>query len=317
MTTATTALFRLGRYAVDAVQREEPLGRLLRARLPELERGVWIAELCPPAALTPDERDAWSTRFEEDARRLMDIGDPRVLRPCDLARSDDGCLFLVFDRADTAEFGALPADAGRLEPEEWIDAAAAACEMLQAVRDAGVDVTLLQLENLLRSDSGELRYLPVHFAHLSRVYAAPTEAISSPEERSGGLPSATALVFAVGAWLYGCLADRLAEQLADDCLRGIPPEPLTAIRASIRPAVSAALETALRLDPAERFESLRDLAEALEPRGRPWIGTPADAAEPSAWKGAVAARWAVTAAIALAALGLLFGWAAAQLFPLP
>ena len=311
---------RLGRYEIDATVREEPLGRVLRGRLPELNRGVWLGELCPPPAHSAEPRARLIRAFEEECCRLMEVGDPRVQRPCDLARTGDGVPFVVFDRPETLGCEPLP---GRreLSPEEWVRIAVGTCEILQALQDAGIAVAALQPANLFRAEDGTPRYVPLHFGNgLGGGAEASHPAIGSPELLALGQASAAGLVYSVAAWLYGQLTGLPAHELAGRALMGEPLEPVWSYNAAVRTEVKNALETALRIRLEERYPSLRAFADALLadeiPPAPPTVASVA-AASPPPRDPMLLVGWWITGAALVTLLGVLCGWVLAQVRPIP
>lgn len=311
---------RLGRYEIEATLREEPLGRVLRGRLPELNRGVWIGELCPPPALPTEPRERLLRGFEEECRRLVEVGDPRVQRPCDLARTDDGVPFVVFDRAEALGYEPLP-ERRELPPEEWVRIAVATCEILQALLDAGISVPALHPANLFRAENGTLRYVPLQFGKgPARRLDTAHSTIASPELLARGQTSPAGLVYAVAAWLYGQLAGLPAHELAARALAGEQPEPVWSHNAAVRAPVSDALETALRNRPEERYPTPRALAAALL-AGEIQAVSPAPAAPtagpPEPRDPVLLVGWWITGAALITLAGVLFGWVLAQVRQIP
>src|SRR4051794_30604269 len=85
---------QVGRYVIEEVHWVEPLGRVLKARLPELNREVYLRELCPPSSLLPADQERLVRAFEAEARVLSRTVDPRLPRPADLGTTERGTHFL-------------------------------------------------------------------------------------------------------------------------------------------------------------------------------------------------------------------------------
>jgi serine/threonine-protein kinase len=88
-------------------------------------------------------------------------------------------------------------------------------------------------------------------------------------------------IYSLGAVLYFCLTGRppLLEGTVAQKLQWLQtrrPEPILSLRPETPPALAAIAERMLSADPADRFPSAKDVAEALRPWTRQPIAPPAD-----------------------------------------
>src|SRR4051794_9247466 len=98
-----TAAF-IGRYEIEEVCWIEPVGRVVRGRLPELNRRVLLRELCPPATLLPADGERLLRGFEAECRLLAALEDPRVPRPCDAGATGRGTRFVAYEEPEASGF---------------------------------------------------------------------------------------------------------------------------------------------------------------------------------------------------------------------
>lgn len=327
---------RVGRYLIDDVWRTEPLGQLLRGRLPERELAVYLRAVLPPSALTPEQREGMARQLREEAEALARARHPALGSPCDLVALPDGRAYLVFERPEREGFVPAPADPRALTADGWVHVAGAVCDALAAAQEAGLALPQFHPEGLFLRPDGAVRYLPLGLSHLALAAGLPlTAAVAQPlyaaPEALAGLPRSPAtLVFSVAAWLYAMLAGDAELSVAARLLREEAPEPLWTRNPSVRAAVDEALLRALRREPHERFPDVRALGEALRPRAatapastRLAIGPPSPApAGASAAEAHAEADgelpillecllWIVVMGVA----GALTGWGLAQLHP--
>lgn len=325
---------RIGRYQVDDVWREEPLGRISRARLAEFDRAVLIRELVPPPHLSAEDRLRLVEAFREEGRVLGRIQHSLVQRAEELSEAGSPTEFLVFERPDPAALYPLPDVARTLSAES---AVLVACEIARAcafLRAAGVPLAVFTEADVWLGRTGTVRLLPLSFASLSlRFGAAFAGGLPhlAPELLSGAAPTERSLVYSLAAWLYHRLAP--AATPPEECAAvGRDPDPLWTLNPSVRAAVDETLQLALARDPSRRLATLEELSRRLQPVGAQPVGAPpvltaaAPRVEPLRPEPEPAGlevdetpevlRWAGWA-VGLAVAGSLTGYTLAHLFPPP
>jgi hypothetical protein len=313
---------------VEDVLRAEPLGRVARARLREVNRAVYVKELCPPAALPASDRERLVRAFEEERRLLGEVRDSRVVRPLDFGRTEVGTYFLVFDCPETMGARHMPVDPRALPRDEWVRVGAEVCRALAALEERGLTPPVFEPESVALTGAGEVRFLPVQFGGLAlRVglppaFHRPGGPYPSPESPDSGSLAVGALCFSVGAWLYAMLSGDTSRSMAAVVSAGGRPEPLWMRNPEIRGPVDDAVQRALDPDPARRFPGMAAFAEALEAAAAsraPAAGASAPSAEPvtkPAAEESPALAYGLWA-LGLAVAGSLAGWILAQLAPPP
>ncbi len=94
----------------------------------------------------------------------------------------------------------------------------------------------------------------------------------SPEQAQGHAVTATSDLYSIGVMLYEMLAGRLpfeGESAVSIALKHLsePPTPISQIRPDVHPALESVVMAALAKDPARRWQSAEDFAEALAAAG--------------------------------------------------
>lgn len=279
---------RLGPYHIAAPIGAGGMGEVYHAKDVRLDRAVAIKVLPRPWTADPHRR----ARFEREARAVAALKHPNICTIYDVGH-DDGIDYLVM------ELVAGESLAARLSrgPLPCAEAVARAIEIASALDEAhrqGIIHRDLKPGNVMltSSSSGTSRGVQAKLLDfgLARMISpdltAPSSAGSdaamteggglfgtveymAPEQIQGAATDARTDLFAFGALLYEMLTGRMAfgratkaESLAA-VLRDHPdPTPLE--RSGAAASVIRIVRRCLEKDPADRFQSARDLAFALE-----------------------------------------------------
>ncbi len=212
-----------------------------------------------------------------------------------------------------------------------IDIAVRIAHGLAAAHDKGLVHRDLKPENVFLLKDGQVKILDFGLARqaaasdagsgATRTVAATdpgtvmgTVGYMAPEQVRGQAVDARTDLFALGALLYEMLTGQRAFQRDTPAetmtaiLREDPPE-LSASRAELSPALDRIVRHCLEKNPAERFQSARDVAFALEALSGSATASSGSAAVPAAGPVRRPSRWMLVAAslIVGAAAGLAAG----------
>jgi hypothetical protein len=319
----------IDRYEIQEVVRAEPLGRLLLVRDPDLDRQLYLKELCPPATLTSEAADRLRAGFRAEMVCLARSGDPRLLRPIHHDVTEAGEPFLVFECPE--EGGALKLDeaAVRWRTEEALRVGAALAETLGGMVDSGIVPAAFEPSAAFLLPPGEVRYLHPHFGHLAAAvglapgFSAADPQWTAPEVLLGEVPTPASLTFSVACWLYSVLSGG-TQSPAPAVLRGGAPSPLWSLNPSLPAPVDDVLRAALAPDasartahPALLAAGLRNANSGTADRtlGHPAAGEPTvtwrrepEPANPLAFY----VQWGLILGVLAGALG----WIAGQVLPI-
>jgi tetratricopeptide (TPR) repeat protein len=243
--------------------------------------GVQVAVKTLPATSDAEFRDRFVREGEAQAR--VDEH-PNVVR-VHSAGNQDGVLYLVLDYAPGGDLADRLASRGALPPREAAEIARDLARGLAHVHSAGVLHRDLKPQNVLFGEDGRPRLVDFGLARLEGRTALTesgvmlgTPAYMAPEQATGERDAIGPLtdVYGLGALLYTVLTGH--PPFAGATLIGILDQVLT--RAPDPPGVDPALDSiclrCLEKDPADRFASASELAEALEA----WLAGGAVASRP-------------------------------------
>lgn len=278
---------KLGPYEISGALGAGGMGEVYRARDTRLGRDVAIKIL--PASFASDSERL--RRFEQEARAASALNHPNILAIYDIG-THDGAPFLVTELLEGETLrerlrnGALPA-------RKALDIAMQSANGVAAAHEKGIIHRDLKPANIFLTNDGRVKILDFGLAKLVQLEDlnigetqsltragggdAKTEAgvvlgtvgYMSPEQVRGKAADARSDIFALGTILYEMLSgqrtfekDSSADTMAA-ILKEEPPE-LSGEGKKIPPGVNRVVRHCLEKNPAERFQSARDLAFNLE-----------------------------------------------------
>jgi serine/threonine protein kinase/tetratricopeptide (TPR) repeat protein len=301
---------RLGPYVVESELGVGGMGRVYRARDTRLHRPVAIKVLSSEIA-GPSARH----RFEQEAINASALNHPHILTVHE-AGETEGHPYLVTEFVDG---GTLVDWVAAIRPtwQQIADLMAGVGDGLAAAHAAGILHRDIKPQNILVTMSGYAKLADFGLATLldrgkvdgnaateTHLETQPgvvvgTLAYMSPEQATGQRLDARSDIFSFGVVLYELLAGRRPFQ------GSTPVAALHAIAHDVAPALPdhlpaplrAIVDKALEKDPADRYQTMNDLAVDLRRTARP-------AAVPSA-RMSTRGRWPIiTAAVAVVLIGV-------------
>jgi hypothetical protein len=282
------------------------MGSVWLARHAVMDRPVAIKVIRPECRDLP----AAVSRFVREIRAAAGLKSPHIVTAYD-AEAVDGTCLLVMEYVPGRNLAEMVED-GPLSETEACRAVRDAARGLAVAHAAGFVHRDVKPSNLIRTPDGVTKVLDFG------LVASPTDDWLSPSpaglvlgtpdymapEQAGNPAGADARsdIYALGCTLYHLLAghapyqlDSASEKLAvhRDPVRTPPPIP------GLTPRLAAILERMLAKDPAARFQSVTEVAAALEP----FCVT----AEPAAPRRPSRGGWLMAAGLLLGAVTLMAG----------
>jgi eukaryotic-like serine/threonine-protein kinase len=273
----------LGVYEIVAPLGQGGMGEVYRARDARLGRDVAVKIL--PAGATADADRL--RRFEQEARAAGSLNHPNILAIHDIG-TQDGTPYVVSELLEGETLRDHLAG-GALSSRKVIDYAIQLARGLAAAHDKGIVHRDLKPENIFLTSDGRVKILDFGLAKLTesmsdggaptalappRVNTDPgtvlgTVGYMSPEQVRGQPSDHRSDIFSMGAVLYEMLSgkrvftgDSAVETMHAILKRDVPP--LVEGGHAVAPALQRVVDHCLEKVPAQRFQSARDLAFALE-----------------------------------------------------
>ena len=258
------------------------MGEVYRARDESLGREVAVKIL--PGALASDAERL--RRFEQEAKAAAALSHPNILVVYRFGTTDSGIPYLVTEllQGQTLRERLQP---GPLSVRKTVEYACQIVRGLAAAHDRGITHRDIKPENLFLTRDSFVKILDFGLAKLTRPESPNadttvanfigteagivlgTAGYMSPEQVRGLPADARSDIFSLGAVCYEMLSGKRAFQgaTAADTMSMILKEEPADLSSSVRnlpPALGKIVHRCLEKDPAERFQSARDLAFNLE-----------------------------------------------------
>ena len=288
-----------GKYALESLLGRGAMGAVYRARHLLLDELVAVKVMRAELSADP----LLIERFKREAKAAMRLDHRNTVRLFDFGQEEDGLLYLVMELLDGKDLGAVLAEEHPLGDARVASLIRQTLGALAAAHDAGIVHRDIKPENIMvlsgRDDEGEasdvvkvcdfgiamLREKPPA-ARASHAPGAVSGAVRvpkltqrgvvmgtpeymSPEQGRGEPLDARSDLYAVGIVLFELLTGRvpfegespLAIVHMQISLEPEAPSSLVPIR--VDPGLEAICMKALRKDPAERYQSAREMRAAL------------------------------------------------------
>ena len=272
---------RLGPYEIQSPLGAGGMGEVYRARDARLNRDVAIKILPASFSADPDRLQ----RFAQEARAAAALNHANILSIYDIG-DDRGAPYVVSELLE----GETLRDRLRnsaLTSRKAIEYAQQIARGLAAAHEKGIVHRDLKPENLFITNDGHVKILDFGLAKFTRPEAdlsdeAPTIQVAteagtvlgtagymSPEQVRGKPADSRSDIFSFGAILYEMLSGKRAfhgDSAADTMsaiLKEEPPD-LAETNRNVSPALERIVRHCLEKNPAERFQSARDVAFNLE-----------------------------------------------------
>jgi TolB-like protein/Tfp pilus assembly protein PilF/predicted Ser/Thr protein kinase len=271
---------QLGPYVLQSLIGTGGMGEVYRAHDARLNRTVAIKVLAPEVA-TADRVQ----RFEQEARAASALNHPNILTIHDVGRERDTAYFAM-EWVDGQTLREL-LRAGPIPLRRSIQLAHQVAEGLAKAHAAGIVHRDLKPENVMVTRDGLAKIVDFGLAKLAAVPAGGddqtvsrigrtdlgvvmgTVGYMSPEQASGRPVDYRSDQFALGLLIYELVTrtrpferQTMAQSLAATI--EAEPTPVEALNPDVPPHLAAVVARCLAKDPAERYESTRDLARDLK-----------------------------------------------------
>ncbi|MBI5536430.1 MAG: serine/threonine protein kinase [Deltaproteobacteria bacterium] len=278
------------KYVVEGLLGAGGMGVVLAARHSQLGQQVAIKVLLPESLRDPVANE----RFLREARAAIAIRSEHVARVMDFGTLESGSPYLVMEHLEGNDLKEQLLRRSPLPISTVIDYVIQACEALCEAHKRGIVHRDLKPANLFLSarmdGSPHVRVLDFGISKTVSLAAAATgsgdgitrtdavfgtPAYMSPEQlRSSKLVDHRTDLWSLGVVLYELLTGKLPFGSTSDGIVAMcahiledPPPPMRAMRPDVPPALEAAVIRCLAKQPAERFQSISELTDAISAFG--------------------------------------------------
>ena len=285
----------VGPYEIRGFVGQGGMGQVYRAFDPRLERTVALKIIIVPESAKPEATDdenrssrvfgELSTRMLREARAVASLSHPNVVAIYDVGESD-GRLYLAMEYVVGSSMRNLVGNVELPLPRRvrWLVDVARA---LEAAHKAGIIHRDIKPDNVMIRDDGGVKVLDFGIARRTTPRGpdeqhvvdtvtgggsiAGTPVYMAPEQIKGGDVDARCDQFAWGVMAYELVTGERPWAETGDVLSLVAniltesPRPIRAKTKDVPSVVEETIMRALAKDPAQRFPSMADVADALEP----------------------------------------------------
>ncbi|MEO7455890.1 MAG: protein kinase [Gemmatimonadaceae bacterium] len=262
-------LSRVGKYEIQALVGEGAMGVVYRALDPMLNRSVAVKVMNDALALDEDFR----TRFLREARAAGSLQHPNVITVYDCGETD-GHLYIAMEFVEGADLEQVIASKIPLTLREKLDLVIGVLNGLGYAHKRGIVHRDMKPENIRVNDDGRALIMDFGIAHTTSSNVTRTGLVlgtpnyMAPEQVTGGEITPQTDIFSVGVVLYELLTN--AKPFEGSTLHSVlfkivgeMPTPPDKIVTGLRADLSEVVMKALAKDPADRFASTAEMANAL------------------------------------------------------
>jgi Tol biopolymer transport system component len=264
---------QVGVYVVEAPLGAGGMGTVYRASDTRLNRPVAIKFLSDDLADAAARR-----RFQREAQTVSSLNHPYILTVLD-AGEIDGRQYLVTEFVDGGTFRQWMN--GHHDWREVVELLSGVADALATAHEAGILHRDIKPENVLITRSGYAKLADFGLAKLYEPVATGAATIEDMRTRAGVVLGTTAYmspeqaigreldvrsdIFSFGILLYEALAGQRPflgpsqPDIVHAILQATPPP----LPATLPAALRSIVEKALQKDPANRFQSMREMVRAL------------------------------------------------------
>ena len=237
-----------------------------------LERAVAIKLLAEHLA----DDASFVSRFRREALAAARLVHPNIVQVFDFGFDEpSGRHFIVMEFVAGRSCAEILRDDGPMPPDQVVDVAVQACRGLDHAHRHGVVHRDVKPGNLMVSGDGIVKLADFGIAKAAEQSSITqvgsvlgTAAYLAPEQARGEVAGPAADLYALGVVTYQLSSGRLpyeATSLTELAFKqqNEPPRPLDELVPGVSPALAAAIELALALEPSQRYGSAPEMATAL------------------------------------------------------
>jgi len=273
------------KYRVDRILGMGGMGVVVQATHLQLAQRVALKFMLPVTL----NNQALIERFTREARAMVRLRSDHVARVLDVGTLESGSPYIVMEYLEGNDLGMVLQEGGPLSPEAAVDCLLQACDAIAEAHALGIVHRDLKPRNLFltyRNDGRPLVKLldfgiskqlangdDLSLTGTSEIIGSPN--YMSPEQFTGARAAdERSDIWALGVILYELVTAKVpfvAKSVSELTAMVLtePPRPIQAVRENVPAEFARVVEHCLQKDPAARYQSIAELALALQPFAPP------------------------------------------------
>jgi len=276
---AAEELKTLGRYNIERVLGKGAMGVVYEGVDPRLNRRVAIKTILK-SQLDDDTAKDFQMRFVREAQAVARLNHPNIVQVYDFGEEGD-VAYLVMEFIRGKELKNFFDANERFDLKEAVRIMSELCDALELAHNAGIIHRDIKPANVMIDSQARTKLTDFGVARVTETgdktsvektqagTMVGTPAYMSPEQITGGTIDKRTDVFSAGIILYQFLTGEKpftgggAWTIAKKIIQEDPPLPST-VNTQVTPLFDAVVRKALAKDPAQRYQSARDLKIGLQ-----------------------------------------------------
>jgi serine/threonine-protein kinase len=247
----------IGRFEILRELGRGMTGVVFEARDPALSRTVALKMIDPANAVPAGEREAFTQRFESEARIAGRLSHPNIVVVHDVGQDPETeILYIALERLPGETLGALVQKGVHLPWRQALDVGAQLADALEHAHEHGIVHRDIKPANVMLLPNGQVKLMDFGIAKLeaSQLTAAGqffgTPLYMAPEQAGNGVVDGRSDLFALGSVLYTLLTGRHAfagDNVLQILRRVVEEDPLPPgeVMPGVPPAVDEDIEEVL------------------------------------------------------------------------
>jgi serine/threonine-protein kinase len=255
-----------GRYRIENVLGEGAHGTVYSASDLTIEGSTWALKEIRESSLIPGERQEVIAHFYREAEILKTLNHTGVPKVIDVF-SSDSCHYLLMEHVEGQTLQQLM-KSGMPDVQSVVGWALRLCQILTALHESKPHPLIfrdLKPSNIMMTPRGRLLLIDFGIARYldptknGDTVALGTPGYAPPEQYGNARTDCRSDIYSLGATMYELLTG------ADMASFSFCFPPVAELNPSVGPALEGIIMRCLERLPEKRFESARDLFEALRP----------------------------------------------------
>ncbi|MBU6452844.1 MAG: serine/threonine protein kinase [Cyanobacteria bacterium REEB67] len=266
-----------GRFEIESVIGTGGMSVVYKATQLRVNRHVAIKTL----KLQLDTKEVYRERFQREISSLCTLNHPNIVTVFDCVIGSDDQPYIIMDYLRGRSLEALIADEGAMSVERFARISIQICSALEHAHKRGIIHRDLKPGNIVLMDD-EMDFVKVvdfglakigdqnkRLTHSGELWGSPP--YMSPEQCMGEPLDSRSDIYSIGAVMYEMLcgkdpfpdATTVFEFIKNHTTVIAPPMVVANPRCNVPPKIEAVVFKALEKDPAARFQSAKELQDAI------------------------------------------------------